>query len=246
MKPQPKVPWRLSQGLTILYEDREILVISKPAGLLSIASGTERDRTAYWILAEYLRKKGEKRRPAAVHRLDRDTSGVMLFVKSAPVKKKFMDNWNDLVLSRRYAALAEGAFAESEGIIDAPLGEDAGGRVIVRQDGKPALTRWKLRRQGQLQKAGAARRDRGGSAVMVYSLLELELETGRRNQIRAHLAWLGHPVAGDLKYHARSNPFGRLCLHAESIAFHHPGNGKLMEFTVPLEQAGLVFPLKTP
>jgi 23S rRNA pseudouridine1911/1915/1917 synthase len=215
--------------LTIIYEDTEILVVNKPAGLLSMAAGSQREKTAYWILAEYLRKKGEKRRPAMVHRLDRDTSGVMLFVKSAGTKKKFMDHWNDMVVTRRYVALVEGTLPASEGVIDAPLGEDAGSRVIVMREGKPAITRWKLRAAGTLRQGG--RQTRENKAPQLYSLLELELETGRRNQIRAHLAHIGRPVAGDIKYRARSNPIGRLCLHAETIAFHHPADNAVMEFT---------------
>jgi 23S rRNA pseudouridine1911/1915/1917 synthase len=216
-------PRRLAQGLLLLYEDRDLLVLDKPAGLLSIATGTEREKTAYWILAEYLRKKGEKRRPAAVHRLDRETSGLMVFAKSEPVKKKLMENWNERVAKRRYIALAEGEIHDEktgapadEGIIDEPLGEDGGGRVIVVPGGKRALTRWKLLAAGK-----------------AYSLLSLELETGRRNQIRAHLFFLGHPVAGDTKYGARTNPLGRLALHAEALSFYHPANGKLLEFTSP-------------
>jgi RluA family pseudouridine synthase len=208
---------RLARGLMLLYEDRDLLVADKPAGLLSIASGTEREKTAYWVLAEYLRGKGEKRRPAVVHRLDRDTSGLMVFAKSAEIKKKLMENWESAVTRRGYLALAEGEFpGNGEGVIDAPLGEDRGGRVVVKAGGKRAVTRWKLlaRRKG-------------------YSLLSLELETGRRNQIRAHLFSLGHPVAGDKKYGAKTNPLGRLALHAESLSFYHPADGRLMEFTSP-------------
>ncbi len=221
-----RAPRRLKCGLTLLYEDRDLIVVDKPAGLLSIAAGRERERTAHWILSEYLRAKGEKRRAAAVHRLDRGTSGVMLFAKSEWAKRALMNNWNEAVAERRYVALAEGVFAEPEGTIDAPLGEDGGGRVIVMPGGKPALTRWKA-----LPLAGFGRRLNpcaGG-----YTLLSLELETGRRNQIRAHLAWAGHPVAGDAKYGARSDPLRRLCLHAESLAFRHPADGRLMRFEVP-------------
>jgi 23S rRNA pseudouridine1911/1915/1917 synthase len=175
------LPRRLAQGLTLIYEDSDILVVDKPAGLLSTAAGTERDRTVYWILAEYLRKKGEKRRAAVVHRLDRETSGVMIFAKSGVIKKAFMDDWEKRVKSRIYIALVEGEFPEAEGTIDAPLGEDGRGRVVVREGGLWAVTHWKVLKTG-----------RG------YTLLELELETGRRNQIRAHLHWLGNPVAGDL------------------------------------------------
>jgi 23S rRNA pseudouridine1911/1915/1917 synthase len=203
----------LAKGVELLYEDRDILVVYKPAGLLSVAAEGEKEHTLYWILSEYLRKKGEKRRAAAVHRLDRDTSGVMVFSKSGLVKKKFMGLWNELVLKRRYIALTEGVMASPDGVIDAPLGEDRGGRVIIDKNGKKALTRWILRESGS-----------------AYSLLELELETGRRNQIRVHLSHIGHPVAGDRKYGAKTDPLGRLCLHADCLVFKHPLGGKIMEF----------------
>jgi 23S rRNA pseudouridine1911/1915/1917 synthase len=140
----------------------------------------------------------------------------MIFAKSGAVKKAFMDDWEMRVKSRRYIALVEGEFAEAEGTINAPLGEDGRSRVVVREGGQWAVTHWKALKTG-----------RG------YTLLELELETGRRNQIRAHLHWLGSPVAGDLKYQARTNPLRRLALHAESICFQHPRTGRLMEAEVP-------------
>jgi 23S rRNA pseudouridine1911/1915/1917 synthase len=210
---------RMGSGLILLYEDQDILVVDKPAGLLSIATGNERDRTAYWILSEYLRRKGERRRAAVVHRLDRDTSGVMLFAKSEPVKRRLMETWNTAVTERRYLALVEGELGSligSEGLINAPLGEDLRGKMVVTQGGLRALTRWKLLK-----------------IVNGYSLVSLELETGRRNQIRAHLDHIGHPVAGDRKYQARTDPLRRLCLHAERLCFHHPHDGRIMEFTVP-------------
>jgi 23S rRNA pseudouridine1911/1915/1917 synthase len=213
-----KGPRKLDRGLVLLYEDRDLLVVDKPAGLLSIAAAGEKEKTCYWILAGYLRKKGGSRgRPAVVHRLDRDTSGVMIFARSEPVKKRLMDNWDEAVAERRYAALVEGRPGDGEaGVIDAPLGEDKSGRVVVKAGGKPAITRWRV------VKAGRS-----------HCLLSLELETGRRNQIRAHLSWLGCPVAGDRKYGARTDPLKRLCLHAEKISFHHPHDGRLMEFEVP-------------
>ncbi len=213
--------WRLAQGLAIIYEDPDIIVVDKPAGLLSVATGAEKNRTAYWILSEYLRRKGEKRRVAVVHRLDRDTSGVMVFAKSEEIKRALMDHWDQAVSERRYVALAEGDFPAEEGVIDAPLGEDRGGRVVVvREGGQPAVTRWRVleRRPG-------------------HTLLALQLETGRRNQIRAHLAHLGHPVAGDKKYFARTDPAGRLALHAETLVLTHPRSGKPMTFSVPVPPA---------
>jgi len=218
MKGSHEKRWRLSQGLTIIYEDPDLIVVDKPAGLLSVAAGAEKNKTVYWILSEYLRRKGEKRRVAVVHRLDRDTSGVMVFAKSEEIKRALMDHWDQAVAERRYLALAEGDFAADEGIIDAPLGEDRGGRVVVvREGGQPAVTRWRV-----LERRPA------------HTLLALDLETGRRNQIRAHLAYLGHPVAGDKKYFCRTNPAGRLALHAETLVLTHPRSGKQMTFNVPV------------
>jgi 23S rRNA pseudouridine1911/1915/1917 synthase len=210
---------RLARGLLLLHEDRDILVVDKPAGLLSIAAEGEGEKTVYRVLAEYLRRKGEKRRPAVVHRLDRDTSGLMIFAKSERIKKKFMEHWKETIVRRRYVALAEGEFSRNfaaGGIIDEPLGEDGGGRVIVKAGGRRAVTRWELLAAGKS-----------------YSLLSLELETGRRNQIRAHLFFLGHPVAGDKKYGARTDPLRRLALHSETLHFYHPADGRLMEFSSP-------------
>ena len=210
----------MESGLELLYEDHDIIAVDKPAGLLSVASAGRREKTAYWILAQYLSKKGGGGKSVAVvHRLDRDTSGVMIFAKTGWVKKKLMDNWDEIVTERSYVCVAEGGFADREGIIDLSLGEDSSGRMVVRKDGIPAVTRWKLLKK------------RNG-----YSLLSLELETGRRNQIRAHLAGLGHPVAGDKKYWAKTDPLKRLCLHAQKIGFYHPRDGKLMVFESDVPQ----------
>ena len=210
-------PKRLASNLLLLYEDRDIIVLDKPAGLLTIASANRREKNVYGILCEYFSKKGGGGgSPAVVHRLDRDTSGVIIFARSGWVKKKLMDNWDKTVKERRYICVAEGEFSAEEGVIDLPLGEDASGRVIAKKDGKPAVTQWKLLRRGN-----------------GFSLLRLELRTGRRNQIRAHLYALGHPVAGDKKYWAKTDPLKRLCLHAEKISFYHPKDKTLMEFESP-------------
>jgi 23S rRNA pseudouridine1911/1915/1917 synthase len=207
-------PRRLEHGLVIVHEDRDLLVVDKPAGLLSVAAPGSRNKTCHGILFDYLRRKGQ--RPAVVHRLDRDTSGLLVFAKSGRVKSRFMDNWEAAVIERRYVCLAEGEMSCESGVIDMPLGEDRGGRVVAMKDGKPALTRWTLLKAG------------GG-----YSLLSLHLETGRRNQIRAHLHSIGHPVAGDAKYWAKTDPLERLCLHADKICFYHPEDEREMEFESP-------------
>uniref|UniRef100_A0A7C3EHG9 RluA family pseudouridine synthase n=1 Tax=Gracilinema caldarium TaxID=215591 RepID=A0A7C3EHG9_9SPIR len=211
-------PWRLPFGLEILYEDDDILVVFKPEGLLSVSAAGEKNRTAYWILNEYLRRRGKRQQVAVVHRLDRDTSGVMVFAKTAAMKKALMDNWDSLVVARSYVAVVEGFISEPEGTIDLPLMEDARTRVVIAPPGRGqrAITHWKLLRSGPR-----------------FSLLSLELETGRRNQIRVHCAAIGHPIVGDPKYGSRSDPLGRLGLHAETLAFHHPRTQALLEFSVP-------------
>lgn len=209
---------KLPYGLRIIYEDGDILAIDKPSGLLTIAAGSERDRTAYWILSEYLRKR-TRQRVAVVHRLDRDTSGVMIFAKSGEIKQNLMSAWAECVEQRIYIAVAEGCLPTDFGRIDAPLGSDARGCVLVMQGGLPAVTYWEILR-----------------AARGYSLLKLHLETGRRNQIRAHLDWLGHPIAGDKKYSSKANPIGRLALHAQSLVLSHPRTGKSLNLIVPEPQ----------
>jgi RluA family pseudouridine synthase len=174
-----------------------------------------REKTAYSILEAYLKNK--RRRPAVLHRLDKDTSGVLLFAKNEKTKKYFMDNWNRVVTERLYEALVEGALTGNSGTIDAPLGEDRNSRIIVKADGQRAVTRWKLLGVEHVQS-------------QVLSRVEASLETGRRNQIRVHFAHIGHPVSGDAKYGKGSAKNG-LRLHAKTIAFVHPISRKTMSFS---------------
>jgi RluA family pseudouridine synthase len=174
-----------------------------------------REKTAYSILAAYLNRK--HCRPAVMHRLDKDTSGVMLFAKNEKTKKYFMSNWNDVVKERLYEALVKGELNENSGTIDAPLGEDRNGRIMVKADGQRAVTHWKLLGVEQVQSQALSR-------------VEASLETGRHNQIRVHFAHIGHPVSGDTKYGNSSK--SRLCLHAKAIAFVHPSSRKVMTFSV--------------
>jgi RluA family pseudouridine synthase len=207
----------------IIYEDDCLLVINKPAGLLVVSRGNTREKTAYSILAGYLERK--HRRPAVLHRLDKDTSGVMLFAKNEKTKKYFMDNWNTVVKERLYEALVEGELHENSGTVDAPLGEDRNGRITVRSDGQRAVTHWKL--------LGVERPQTGAEhpRLQVLSRVEVSLETGRRNQIRAHFAHIGHPVSGDIKYGDNSAK-NHLRLHAKTIAFIHPASRDIMAFSV--------------
>jgi RluA family pseudouridine synthase len=199
----------------IIHEDDCLLVVNKPAGLLVVSRGNVREKTVYSILADYLNRK--HCRPAVIHRLDKDTSGVMLFAKNEKTKKHFMDNWNDVVNERLYEALVEGELNETGGTIDAALGEDRNGRVIVKTNGQRAVTHWKLIGIERVQSR-------------VLSRVEASLETGRHNQIRVHFAHIGHPVFGDTKY-GNGVSKNRLCLHAKTITFVHPLSRQIMTFS---------------
>ena len=205
-------PFQHSQ-LRIVYEDEALLVVDKRNGLLSMGTGKEQVHTAYYLLSEHVKRSDPRNRIFIVHRLDRETSGLMLFAKSEQVQEILQRNWKKMVLDRRYVAVAEGHFAESKGTIDAPLSQNRNLCVYVDAAGERAVTHY------QVLESGAR-----------YSLVELALETGRKNQIRAHLQYMGHPVAGDRKYGAVSNPAGRVCLHARVLHFIHPVTGEQMRF----------------
>ena len=202
----------------ILYEDNDIIVIDKPAGLLCVATEKEKNKTAYHLVSEYLKGKGQ--RVFIVHRLDKDTSGVLMFAKSEKVKRAYQDNWDTLVKQRTYLALVEGTPEQTEGTIHSYLKETDTHLVysVERPGGsaKEAITHYRLLKQkGEL------------------ALLQVELETGRKNQIRVHMKDMGHPVTGDKKYDAKLNTLGRLGLHAHIVRVTNPFTKKEMTFTAP-------------
>lgn len=204
------------QGLKILYEDADLIVIDKPAGLLSMASDKEKIYTAYHQLTDYVRQTNPDNHLFIVHRLDRDTSGVMLFAKNEEVKHKLQDAWKQMVADRAYVAVVEGKVEKKEGNIKSWLKETKTRLMYSSSkpgDGLEAITHHKVLK-----------------ASPQYSLLEIRLETGRKNQIRVHMKDIGHSIAGDKKYGAATNPIGRLGLHAHILAFNHPTSGELMRF----------------
>lgn len=251
----------MKQGLTVktLYEDKYLMVVYKPEGLLTVPYEGFRGKTLLGILEEQRRKRGLVHgsfRPQAVHRLDRDTSGVMMVALTQDVQKRVMDNWQTLVTKRCYRALAElprGPFPlEDEGTIDAPLAKNAAHHSYVAdrraRPGKAgcadkAETRAdmsklhkktdKTFKAADAHEVSAITHYRVISRGTRYALLELELETGRTNQIRAHLAYKGCPIAGDTLYRAHSDPDHRMCLHACSLEFTHPVTGEKLAFEVP-------------
>jgi 23S rRNA pseudouridine1911/1915/1917 synthase len=204
-------------GLQILHEDDDIIVVLKEAGLLSIASDKDpNELTAYRQLMEHVRSENSRSRIFIVHRLDRDTSGVMMFAKSEEVQQKLQHTWQDSVRERTYVALVEGKVKKPEGTISTWLKESKTMKMYSSpypNDGQHAVTHYRT-----IQ----------GNAS--YTLLEVELETGRKNQIRAHMEEIGHPVVGDKKYGARSSPIGRMGLHAQVLSFIHPRTEQPMRF----------------
>ena len=237
----------MSEKLRILYEDKFLVVVYKPENMLTVPYPGSRARTAIDVLTEIRRKRGlvhGNYRPAAVHRLDKETSGVMMFALTPECQRIVMDSWQTLVKQRYYVALAETPFVggaggarpvapektsavllPDEGVIDLPLTKNAMHHSYVAdatRGGKPqknevqAVTHYKI-----------LKKDRK------YTLFQLELETGRTNQIRAHLSAKKYPIAGDKQYRARTDPFHRLCLHARSLEFVHPYTHETLSFDVP-------------
>ncbi len=203
-------------GIDIIYEDEWILAVNKPAGLLTVATDTEKLRTAYAILRES-RRGGIH----IVHRLDRDTSGVLLFAKSEGVRDELQNRWDELVLRREYLAICEGTFDKKKGRCDTYLSESRAHVVYSSKDGsgKRAITNYEVIEENAS-----------------YSAVRILLETGRKNQIRVHMKELGHPVVGDKKYGSKESPLGRLGLHARTIGLIHPVTGKRIEITAPPER----------
>ncbi|TRZ78321.1 MAG: RluA family pseudouridine synthase [Deltaproteobacteria bacterium] len=206
--------------MNILYEDEHLIVIEKSSGLLSVATEKENGETAFSILQSYVKKTNHKARLYIVHRLDRDTSGVMMFSKSKEIQQKLQDNWDEVVTKRIYYAAVEGNFKNAEGEIVSCLKENKSLKVYsskIPGDGQKAITRYRVLKSNSR-----------------YSLLEVELETGRKNQIRVHLHDIGHNIAGDKKYGAVTDPLRRLALHAGILEFSHPITGECMHFETPV------------
>ena len=203
-------------GIQIIYEDDAVLVIDKPAGLLTIGTERERTKTAYFQLNEFLRGRNpdKKERIFIVHRLDRDTSGLIVFAKNEAVKRRLQENWSDA--EKQYLAIVDGVPKDKEGTISGYLNETSTLRVYedkASKKSKYAVTKYKVLKSGR-----------------EHSLVEIDLETGRKHQIRVHLSGIGHPVAGDRQYGAETDPLKRLALHAFRLSFTHPLTKRRVDF----------------
>lgn len=201
--------------LNIVWEDEDLIIVNKKEGLLSVASDRVRERTAFHLLSDYVKKTDPRNKIFVLHRLDRDTSGLMMFAKNQRVQKILQSDWNSMITARTYVAVVEGRPEKDCDLIISNLTENANMQVYVTNDGdgKEAITRYHVVNSNSR-----------------YSLLELDLETGRKNQIRAQMQSIGHSIAGDYKYGAETDPTGRLMLHARRLFFIHPATGEEMRF----------------
>ncbi len=214
-------PFRVFKNskLRIMFEDDYIIVIDKSSGLLSMGTDRDKEKTAYYILSDYLKKQDPRNKIFIVHRLDRETSGVMLFAKTANAQTILQRDWDNMVLDRKYHAIIEGTPEKETGELRSYLAENNAMNVYSTdpEAGKLAITQYKV----------AKSKGR-------YSLVELTLLTGRKNQIRVHMSEFGFPVAGDKKYGARTNPGKRLMLHASKLQFVHPMTRENLTFETPI------------
>ena len=204
--------------LKIVYEDAYLIVVEKKEGLLSVATDHQKERTAQHILSEYVKRTHRNNRVFVVHRLDRETSGLMMYAKDEKTQHTLRDNWHDIVVDRRYVSIVMGDMERDQGQIRTWLTDR---KLYVSSSnyddgGKLSITHYKT-----IKRANG------------FSMMELDLETGRKNQIRVHMSELGHPVVGDQRYGCEIDPLGRLALHAFKLCFYHPVTGELMEFETP-------------
>ena len=210
----------LPRGVRVLFQDRSLLVVEKPPGLLTMGTEQEKQRTLYWALSDWVRKGNPKSRERVfiVHRLDRETSGLLVFARNEDAKHQLQTHWDSA--RKHYLAVIQGSLGGREGEFDSLLAENAAHHVYSTGNpavGKPSRTRWCLLREH----AG-------------HSLLELELLTGRKHQIRVHLADTGHPVCGDRRY--GGPPHERLALHALRLEFPHPHTGEHVAFAASMPE----------
>ena len=223
IQPQPVIQVQGLPPMPIVHEDDFLIVVNKPAGLLTVATDREKRRTAYAMISGYVKEADRDNKIFIVHRIDRETSGLLLFAKSEEVKRAIQDSWLDVIEERLYVAVVEGKLERESGTIRSYLKENSAMRVYSSANphqGKEAITHF-----------------RRLAVSRAYSLVELRLETGRKHQIRVHMQELGHPVAGDKKYGATTKPLKRLALHARVLAFRHPIDGQLHHFETPVPPA---------
>ena len=216
-----------NNSLKIIYEDDEIIVINKPYGVLSVASDKEKCVTAYRMVTDYVQQKDKHNRVFVVHRIDKETSGVLMFAKNNKLREELTNNWNELVQKRGYYAVCEGVFKEKSMHIENYLKQNSLNLVYITKNSKgaqKAITDYKVIKENDK-----------------YSLVDVDIKTGRKNQIRVTLGSLGHYILGDDKYGEPANPINRLCLHAYELKLIHPLTKKTLTFKAPIPKEFLNF-----
>ncbi len=216
INPSPVKRLEGKSKLDIIYEDSELIAINKPSGLLSIASDREKEITAYRLITDYVRTNDPRKRIYVVHRIDKDTSGVLIAAKNEEIRDLLQDKWNDLVKHRGYYAIVDGNLKDKSGTIKSWLREASTSLMYSSRkpgDGKESITHYKVMKE-----------------IPDFSLLEVKIDTGRKNQIRVHMKDLGHTVCGDDRYGSITNPIKRLGLHAYLLEVIHPVTKKTLKF----------------
>ncbi|MEG0266672.1 MAG: RluA family pseudouridine synthase [Bacilli bacterium] len=205
----------IPKNIEIIYEDKDIIVVNKPNGLLTVSTENEKEKTLFHMVSDYVKVKNKNARIFIVHRLDKETSGIILFAKSDRVKKSYQDDWEKLALYRGYVAVVSGVPALKENKVTEYLKELENMKVYKtkEEDGKKAVTYYKVTRTNNK-----------------FSLLDIKIDTGRKNQIRVCMQNMGNPVVGDKKYGSTVDPVKRMCLHAHKLKVLNPITNKEMEF----------------
>lgn len=198
--------------LDIIFEDKNIIVLNKPAGLLTISSPKEKEKTLYHMVLEYVKQGNKTNKIFVIHRLDRDTSGIVMFAKNEKVKTSYQTNWNEIVKTRKYAAIVEGILEKKEATLKSHLEENEEGYVYPSKNGKLAITHYQVKKEKKN-----------------YSLLDIDIKTGRKNQIRVQLKEIGHPIVGDKKYGKKAD---RMYLAAYELSLINPVTHKLDMYKV--------------
>ncbi|MBO5414087.1 MAG: RluA family pseudouridine synthase [Bacilli bacterium] len=208
----------MDSKVEILYEDKDIIVVNKPAGLLTIATENEKEKTLYHLVSDYTKKSNKNNKVFIIHRLDKETSGIVILAKNEKIKKLYQNNWDDLVLYRGYTAVLEGTLPKYRGKIVQYLKENRDSfKVYVtdKNNGKKAVTLYKVLKENDN-----------------YTLVDIEIQTGRKNQIRVAFSSMGYPILGDQKYGSIDKSLKRLALHAYKLTLINPVNKKKMDFEI--------------
>lgn len=208
----------MDSKVEILYEDKDIIVVNKPAGLLTIATENEKEKTLYHLVSDYTKKSNKNNKVFIIHRLDKETSGIVIFAKNEKIKKLYQNNWDDLVLYRGYTAVLEGTLPKYRGKIIQYLKENKDSFKIYvtdKNNGKKAVTLYKVLKENDK-----------------YTLVDIEIQTGRKNQIRVAFSSMGYPILGDQKYGSTDKSLKRLALHAYKLTLINPVNKKKLDFEI--------------